>query len=406
MAVHQPTRAASRSLSCAFLLPRIRGGTGIVLVLVLAACGTTMSPSPPTAAWPRGTVEQPREVTSQPSTGTAYCAPCHPSVITQMRDVAATAEGFVAIGSQTPISAVVWTSSDGQSWRIAVGFPDPADQRLNAVAVKGTTSVIVGRGPRGVAAWVSTTPGQWQAATVPTAEGSITAVTATTDGFVAGGYLGPEFGAADSAVWRSPDGLTWSRVRDAVGLADGRISGVATTSFGIVAVGTSGDPGDGRAASWVSNDGEHWARANSQDALIDGAMLSVAPTSTGVVAVGRIGSGDRSAAWTSSDGLSWNRAPDLASFGSSSTYAPHAEMSDVVATRNGLLAVGWNSSSSNGSAVVWRSTDGLTWTRDPDEPGLSGGGMSGVAVGRDSIVAVGSTGWPDTHAGTAWDHRL
>jgi hypothetical protein len=81
-------------------------------------------------------------------------------------------------------------------------------------------------------------------------------------------------------------------------------------------------------------------------------------------------------------------------------------MSDVITIAGRLLAVGWNSTASNGSAVVWSSPDGVNWARQADEPGLSGGGMSAVASDDGLAVAVGSTGWPDTHAATAWRHQL
>ncbi len=377
----------------------------VVAALLLTACGGAPTPSP-VGAWPRGTIQQPQAVTAQPSSSTAYCAPCHPSVITVMRDVAATRDGFVAIGSRTPDTAVVWSSADGQSWSIQDGFPDPAGKKLTGVATRGSTIVVVGRGPKGPAAWVSTIPGRWQAAAIPAMEGAMTTVTATADGFLAAGYRGPEFGAADAALWRSSDGARWQPISDGPPLADGRVGAVAQARTGLVAVGTTGDTSAGRAAAWVSRDGLQWTRAPAQPSLEDGAMLSVTATAGGLAAVGRIASGDRAAAWTSTDGLAWTRAPDAASFASSSTYAPHAEMSDVLATDDSLVAVGWNSSASNGSAVVWTSTDGLAWTRATAESGFSGGGMNGVALGRRVIVAVGSTGWPDTHAATAWHHAL
>ncbi len=399
MAVHRSARPAARTLRV----------VGLALVLVVAGCGTPSPSSSATAAsWARGSVEQPESVTAEPSATPAYCAPCHPGVITQMRDVAASDDGFVAIGSRTPNTAMIWTSPDGSAWSIVDGPPDPVGLTLDAVAVQGATAVVTGRGPHGVAAWVSTAPGQWRAAKVPVADGAMTAVLATDAGFIAGGYLGPEFGVAEAAFWRSGDGASWTPVQDDRGFADGRVDALAATDSGLVAVGISGSPGsDGvDAVSWTSSDGLAWQRAPAQRSLEDAAMLSVAVTPAEIVAVGTTGSGDAAAAWTSSDGLAWTRAPDAAAFASNSTYAPHAEMSDVLSTSAGLLAVGWNSSAANGSAVIWTSTDGMTWMRAADAPGLSGGGMRAVTLRGSVAVAVGSTGWPDTHAATAWRHDL
>lgn len=229
----------------------------------------------------------------------------------------------------------------------------------------------------------------------------MTSVVATHAGFLAAGYQGPEFGPADAAMWTSPDGARWAAVD--VPRADSRITGVAADGERLVAVGRVSS--DDAAVSWTSEDGRHWQRSPSQASLDGAVMLSVAPLAYGWVAVGTTASGEEAAAWISDDGLTWRRAPSQRSFLSPSTYAAHAEMSDVTAAPDRLVAVGWNSSG-NGAAVVWTSTDGLAWTRDPNEAGFSGGGMHAVAVGHDMLIAVGSTGWPDTHAATTWSHAL
>src|SRR5699024_5496124 len=108
----------------------------IAAFVLLSACGSTTVPSP-SGAWRRATVEQPAAVTAEPSSTPRYCAPCHPTVITEIRAVVATDDGFVAIGSQTD-AALVWTSTDGSDWRLS-GFPDPEGQSLDAIAVNGMT---------------------------------------------------------------------------------------------------------------------------------------------------------------------------------------------------------------------------------------------------------------------------
>ena len=387
--------------------PTHRAGrcVGLVsVVILLTACGGAAVRSPSAGAWPRATVEQPAAVTAEPSSTPRYCAPCHPTVITEMRDVAATADGFVAIGSQTD-AALVWTSTDGASWRLAA-FPDPEGRTLNAVAVNGATSVIVGSTPDGVAAWSRRGSEDWQPAQLDAEPGAATAVVAGGDGFLAAGYVGPQFGLARAAFWHSTDGRTWERVPDAPALDDGRVRALTSTATGFVAVGHRGSPGsdDLEAVSWTSADGTSWQRSASQPALADSLMQSVIAVEGRVVAVGTKAAGDAAVAWTSTDGLQWRRAADAPALHSNSTYAPHAEMSDLVAIGGRLVAVGWNSSPSNGSAVIWTSPDGVTWTREPDEPSLSGGGMAAGTAEGGLVIAGGSTGWPDTHAATAWRH--
>jgi hypothetical protein len=319
-----------------------------------------------------------------------------------MRDVVATDDGFVAIGSQTD-AALVWTSTDGSDWRLS-GFPDPEGQSLDAIAVNGMTSVVVGAGPGGVAVWSRRGAGDWQAGQIAGKPGTATAVIADGDGFLAAGFIGPQFGPARAAFWRSTDGQTWDRVPDAPAFADARVQALGATSAGFVAVGHRGSPGsdDVDAVSWVSADGTSWQRSAGQPALADAIMQSVVATEGGMVAVGSSEAGDVAAAWSSADGLHWQRSPDGPALHSNSTYAPHAEMADVVGVGDRLVAVGWNSSPSNGSAVIWTSRDGVKWTREPDEPSLSGGGMKAVTATGGLVIAVGSTGWPDTHAATAW----
>ncbi len=365
-----------------------------IAVVLLTACG----PVPPSAdTWPRGEVEQPDAVTAEPSSTPAYCAPCHPAVITELRDVAALDDGFLAIGSRTPATGTLWRSADGRSWTLAEPLPDAAGARLEAVAI-GQRTVVVGSIGPDPAIWVDDGDG-WTRATVPRGQGRMTAVTATDDGFIAGGYLGPEFGPAGAAIWRSPDGTHWTPVD--IPHRESRVAALAATASRLVAVGRASS--DDGAASWASDDGVHWERSPVQASLDGALMLSVTPFGARWVAVGTTASGEEAAAWTSDDGLTWTRAPSQASFHSRSRYAPHAEMSDVTVARTRLVAVGWNSSG-NGAAVVWTSTDGVTWTREPDEPGFSGGGMHAVTLGNGKLVAVGSTGWPDTHAATTWSH--
>ena len=56
------------------------------------------------------------------------------------------------------------------------------------------------------------------------------------------------------------------------------------------------------------------------------------------------------------------------------------------------MAVG----SDGGTAAVWASVDGVTWSRDPDTGAVFGGeraqAMLSVAAGGPGLVAVGSDG--------------
>jgi len=151
---------------------------------------------------------------------------------------------------------------------------------------------------------------------------------------------------------------------------------------GLVAVGF--DPGadfrqDG--VIFTSDDGVNWVRLAEDDpALTRGLVLMYAVTEggPGLVAVG-LGCEDATeacsyyaTAWTSVDGVSWTRtSQDPAVFGDPATQT--SSMDDVVATDDGLVAVGslddWTLDDSGVEESVvthpatWTSPDGVVWER-------------------------------------------
>jgi hypothetical protein len=379
-----------------------------VILALLVGCSAPPSSSPPQspriAEWPRAEVEQPPPLTAQPSSSTSFCSPCHPPTITQMRDVVHAKGGWLAVGSMTPQTAVIWSSADGRRWVDRQTLPRPEGVTLASLTTSGDAIVAVGNADGVAAAWRSTDGSSWtRSAFDHDSRGSLSAVVATGRGFVGAGYAGEQNGPHRAAFWMSPDGVTWTSVPDEDAFDAASVNALAAFGDAVVAVGATID---GSALSWVAADGGRWTRAPSAESLSDATMLAVAAFGRGLVAVGTTRSGEQAVAWTSADGLVWKRSPDAATLHSQGTYAPHAEMSDLAVIDDRLLAVGWNSTASNGSAVVWTSPDAAGWSREADGPGLSGGGMSAVAVGDDVVVAVGSTGWPDTHAATAWRHDL
>jgi hypothetical protein len=130
-------------------------------------------------------------------------------------------------------------------------------------------------------------------------------------------------------------------------------------------------------------------------------MQAVTALGDGFVAGGRTEDAARAVVWRSADGEHWERVPDTAAFHSESAYSAHAEVTDLVTTDTGVVAVGWNSAG-NGAAVVWVSADGIEWLRAPYLPVFGGGGMMSAWLADGRLVAVGSTGWPDIHSATVW----
>lgn len=182
---------------------------------------------------------------------------------------------------------------------------------------------------------------------------------------------------------------------------------------GLVAIGMDDE---GRPVSWYSEDGLDWSNASRTFGEASGSndleVTDVVSTGTGWLAVGRedprcsIGCGldpVRALVWTSSDGLDWTRVPNEPS-------RKGGAMTSVTATGAVFIAVG----SVGLNAAAWTSTDGTTWARTPDAPvfheALSASGdavsaMFSVAFGHGVIVAVGTEfpfDGPEAQTARAW----
>jgi hypothetical protein len=208
----------------------------------------------------------------------------------------------------------------------------------------------------------------------------------------------------------STDGLTWHR-QPPPG-SNAYPANLAAGPRGIVAVGTVDD----LTASWSSPGGlTSTARADAFRVPGIGTdtvrVTSVVDTDDGWLAVGRrdpacnLNCGTapvRAIAWTSTDGLHWTRVPDQSSMS-------RAAMTGVARLGSGFVAVGLAAS----RAAVWTSTNGSTWTRVPAialfRPRSGSGSMTstemtGVAVDHGVVVAVGMDVTPGggDHAVRAW----
>ena len=223
-------------------------------------------------------------------------------------------------------------------------------------------------------------------------------VTAGGPGLVA---VGNDFSGDESvaAVWTSPDGITWTRVQDEAVLGGEflQMLGVTAGGPGLVAVGTNQVGGDSNAAVWTSPDGITWTRV--QDEAVFAAegwleVLGVTVGGPGLVAVGLrefLRDNLYAAVWASTDGITWTKAPDDEAF--LSGEGARRLMASVTAGGPGLVAVG-NETSVDLDAAVWTSPDGITWSRVPHDETVFGGEgaqvMASVTVGGPGLVAVGS----------------
>jgi len=359
----------------------------------------------------------------------------------RMTDVARGNGVVVAVGSDRSggdMDAAVWYSFDGRTWTRAphdeAVFGGGGHQQINGVAAVGSGFVAVGsEGDDPYPLSLTYEPNE------------------PSESF-----------ETHAAVWRSDDGITWSRVphADAFSGADGGvvINDVAYDGTRLVAVGSEyhqvepfavwgwepdprlnpdtglplddGGPNeidtDVDAAVWRSDDGVSWTRVDNEGDVFGGDtmrhnMNAVVAGGPGFVAVGIEGfdytglaylpsrgsdtqmsdlqdvTDNTAAVWTSPDGVVWTRVAGDASLShSGDDVAGWATMVDIVATDAGLVAVGrdsWYPTPSLGwsqFAAVWRSVDGSSWHRT-DEPGeLGSAHMQSITdTGDGRLVAVG-----------------
>ncbi|MGH3239561.1 MAG: hypothetical protein ACRDNL_04220, partial [Spirillospora sp.] len=180
-------------------------------------------------------------------------------------DVAAGSFGYTAVGgSQSPRGnqPSVWSSPDGRKWTLRQ-LPLPAGVtagHLTQVAVRGNTLVTTG-----IAAtqqglnwlgYVSTDAGRtWRRLESPSGDTvvSVTALTATPNGFAATGTTGPA-GSTDVVSWTSKDGTSWTaEIPGGTGLGgagDQEITGLAAFKNTLLGVGRSVDGGGDQPVLW------------------------------------------------------------------------------------------------------------------------------------------------------------
>lgn len=406
------------------------------IVLVVAACGSSTpspgsaspsvaatsapasasagSPEPskaaaaPTDRWQAADVAQPSPILSAPSLDPGYqCHPCHFLAENQFLGMGLGQAGPIAVGVlEPPAQAIAYQFTDGAGWVPVPGFADAVADGTAALAAAsdGSRTVIVGHDQDGAMSWTSD-GSTWQAAPrqddllVPYSAGGMTALTTLGPTFVAGGYHDdPLHDKASAAVWRSGDGTTWTADDGAGAFAGGRIWGIASRDGTIVAVGTTGDPIYGPAGAWRWTAADGWRRATiGPDG--GGAMRAVAATATGFVAVGLAPNDTGGRSWTSPDGVTWTAAPDAPSM---HYFELPVRMQTVAVGPTGLVAGGWRSDAGKGSAVIWSSTDGITWDQEPWQASFSGGQIDGIAVLGGQAMAAGRTGYPDWNRASIW----
>lgn len=339
---------------------------------------------------------------------------------TWMSSVVALDERLVAVGTDLlsgDADAAVWVSSDGLRWS---RVPDDEGalggdgwQSMHAVAAFEGGVVAVGEdrnsdGEHIGAVWVSSDGLSWSRVRGESAfngrSQTIRDVVAHASRIIAVGvdlradsdqHLQGALGLA--AVWVSDDGSTWTRIAPDQFVADTTrlIDTVASRGTAVVGAGFSHTATSVDAAVWISTDGLRWRHVESEvlQSPVAESITTLAATRSGFVAMGP--SGVDIAIWTSANGTDWVRiAHDPDVFGG--TLQDHLTVTSVEEFGRGLVAVGHvNTKDDLEDAVVWISSDGVTWARLSDSVVFGGPGqqmMESVASFAGFLVVVGRDG--------------
>jgi len=165
----------------------------------------------------------------------------------QVLAVAASAHGFVSVGSHEGKPAV-WVTTNGISWEtIVLPVPDGASAAtLEQVAITGNRVVALGQvtttaGPVPFAELSVDGGAAWQQVpfTSPGPDTAFTALTADSAGFTAAGLFGQP-GQQDVAVWTSATGASWTptQASDFSGAGAFQISALAPSGSAVAGIGS------------------------------------------------------------------------------------------------------------------------------------------------------------------------
>ena len=321
-------------------------------------------------------------------------------------DVIAGGPGFIAVGGgfeegQTVGTAAIWVSEDGRDWQSVPLLGEAGSGIPRSIASTADGFVAVGTGccPDRAAVWVSTDGISWERlADQPGFEAAaMLAVTAGSDSLLAVG-CSANMECGGGLTWSSLDGRAWSTP---IGV-DFLPGGVAATSAGLTALGTSGAYG-GDAALALSQDGLAWTPVSIPQ--VQGSLTTAVDVPDGILAAGGTSDPDTGHTlpllFTSPDGQTWARltAPGLRS----------AWVEDIVAAPGGWLLVGWLADDEGQRPATLWSDDLASFRRLRFPKEVKDGGLlhaGAASLDGSTLVVVGSTSLNRGDVATAWFRSL
>ena len=315
-----------------------------------------------------------------------------------LSDVTRANGALVAVGYVPPDwTPAAWTSSNGLDWLLRPIAPTAFTFPVALTSDSSGDLVTVGRSSDLPMAWTSTDGAEWQGHEVPVLGGTtaerMTAITATSSGYVAGGSVGPELSERHARFWTSNDGAAWEPVADdATSFADAEVRAITAFGDGFVAVGVLGPARHPTGAvAWISSDGQTLIRIDDP-AFADAVVSSiVVPPFGGLLAVGSDIEKKAALAWLSSDGRHWRRI-------TAGDYGDQRNlwMTDVAAIGDQVIAVGTAQATQRSSATAWTSVDGVSWVQSHNAAVFEQVELFAITAGGPGAVSVGVFGGPDS----------
>jgi hypothetical protein len=314
----------------------------------------------------------------------------------EVEQIARTSRGFIAVGHSAAGKStlpVVWRSADGKAWqrldkgRLKLPVATGAATRLRYVAVSNNVVMVAGDVVKSKSVlaglWRSGDNGRtWTKVESPNRDGAFgpTHLTAGATGFLAlrEGKAGADrFGL----TFQSRDGVSWQPA--------GRIttSSGEATEFLRLAGGEQGlamlvKVQGARTLLYRSDDTINWQRAADLGTDPKRNTNGLAVASGATIIGGTRLAGDQNFFLEVVDGA--GKAVEVDARTIPDAVNPDRAVGDIVTAAGQTVAVG----ASNGSAAVWTSADGSTWSRGDAAAAAGPGGGS-----RFTKVAHGSAGW-------------
>jgi hypothetical protein len=302
-------------------------------------------------------------------------------------------------------SGVVWTSPDGRSWTRVSDGHEFDGARITDVVPYGTGALAFGLAgvclpdacgglpPNGgTIVWSSSDGSSWERLSgTGLSQGATVAVTATTDGLIAVGYVADdgskpdddEFSdPTDAAVWRSVDGRSWTQIQK-LPTAD-LLFQVSSDGSRLIALGRKGSV----TVVWTSaDDGLTWTEGPTVDSddgslsLIRGSLITFASSTDDELPDGMVGSVDI---------LDGKRTRDIPS-------AMHGFRPVSIQSLGASFVIfGWTGHRDSDDLLVddkeraFSSPDGVTWSKATLPAAWDGQAPTAVAAdGRDLVVILG-----------------